>query len=349
MRPTATLNSATLIVGPSWVGDMVMAQALFRLLKAEQPDRPLDVLAPAWSLPIVARMPEVRRGIPAEISHGEIGLAKRRRIARDLKKEGYEQAIVLPRSFKSALIPWLARIPRRTGFRGESRFGLINDVRPFDPGLLNQTVKRFTALGCDLTQSLPEPQYPRLSVDRERQQILLKTLHLDTGLPVVAMMPGAEYGPAKCWPLENYAALARHLDSAGFAVWLLGSEKDGDAGDTIASGSAATNLCGKTSLADVIDLLGCTEQAVSNDSGLMHIAAAVGTHVHGIYGSSSPHFTPPLTDRRDVHYLDLECSPCFERDCPLGHLRCLRELTPQTILASIRRVSGDIGEHADKN
>ncbi|MGI9235230.1 MAG: lipopolysaccharide heptosyltransferase II [Woeseiaceae bacterium] len=349
MRPSATLKSATLIVGPSWVGDMVMAQALFRLLKAEKPDRPLDVLAPAWSLPIVERMPEIRRGIAAETSHGEIGLAKRRRIATDLKKESYEQAIVLPRSFKSALIPWLARIPRRTGFRGESRFGLINDVRPFDPGLLDQTVKRFTALGCDLAQPLPEPHYPRLSIDRESQQSLLKSLQLDTRNSVVGMMPGAEYGPAKCWPLENYATLARHLDSAGYAVWLLGSEKDRLAGDTIAAGSAAINLCGKTSLADVIDLLECTEQVVSNDSGLMHIAAAVGTHVHGIYGSSSPHFTPPLTDRRDVHYLDLECSPCFERDCPLGHLRCLRELTPDTILTSMRRVGGDVGESADKN
>lgn len=348
MRPSETLKSATLIVGPSWVGDMVMAQALFKLLKAEQPERPLDVLAPAWSLPIVARMPEIRRGIAAETAHGEIGLAKRRRIAKDLKKEGYEQAIVLPRSFKSALIPWLARIPRRTGFRGESRFGLINDVRPFDPGELDQTVKRFMALGCDLSQPLSETRFPRLSIDKERQQTLLETLQLDTRIPVVAMMPGAEYGPAKCWPLQNFATLAQHLDREGFSVWLLGSEKDRVAGDAIAADSAAINLCGTTSLADVIDLLGCAEQAVSNDSGLMHIAAAVGTHVHGIYGSSSPHFTPPLTERRDVHYLDLECSPCFERECPLGHMRCLKELTPETILTSIRRIRGEIGDHIDK-
>lgn len=320
-----------------------MAQALFKLLKAEQPDRPLDVLAPAWSLPIIARMPEIRRGIAAETGHGEIGLAKRRRVARSLKEESYEQAIVLPRSFKSALIPWLARIPRRTGFRGESRFGLINDVRAFDPRVLDQTVKRFLALGMDQgaadAEMLPKIRFPRLSVDADRQRALLETLQLESRKPVLAMMPGAEYGPAKCWPLDHFAMLARQLDANGYHVWVLGSEKDRGAGETIADNNAAINLCGKTMLADVIDLLGFAEQAVSNDSGLMHIAAAVGAHVHGLYGSSSPHFTPPLTERRDVHYLDLECSPCFERECPLGHLRCLRELTPEAIFDRVRRVT----------
>jgi heptosyltransferase-2 len=355
LRSPANLNTATLIVGPSWVGDMVMAQALFKRLKSERPDRALDVLAPAWSLPIVERMPEVRRGIAAETAHGEIGLAKRRRIARSLQDEGYQHALVLPRSLKSALIPWLARIPRRTGFRGESRFGLINDVRPFDAKVLDQTVKRFLALGLDAGVSdvppLSSGEYPGLSIDDERQQVLRSNLELDEQGPVVAMMPGAEYGEAKCWPLEYFAALARQLDGDGYAVWVLGSEKDRAAGDAIAANSAAINLCGKTSLADVIDLLACAQHAVSNDSGLMHIAAAVGSHVHGIYGSSSPHFTPPLTARRDIHYLDLDCSPCFERQCPLGHLRCLKELAPESILESIRRAgtsAGDFPENVDK-
>lgn len=355
MRSPTNLNTATLIVGPSWVGDMVMSQALFKRLKSERPDRSLDVLAPAWSLPIVERMPEVRRGIAAETAHGEIGLAKRRRIARSLQDEGYQQAIVLPRSLKSALIPWLARIPRRTGFRGESRFGLINDVRPFDAKVLDQTVKRFLALGLDAGVSdvppLSSAEYPGLSIDNERQQVLRSNLELDEQGPVVAMMPGAEYGEAKCWPLEYFALLARQLASDGYAVWVLGSEKDRAAGDAIATSSAAINLCGKTSLADVIDLLACAQHAVSNDSGLMHIAAAVGSHVHGIYGSSSPHFTPPLTARRDIHYLDLDCSPCFERQCPLGHLRCLKELAPESILESIRGAgtsAGDFPDNVDK-
>ena len=181
---------------------------------------------------------------------------------------------------------------------------------------------------------------------------MLQTLQLDDSRPVVAMMPGAEYGPAKCWPLDYFASLARQLDANGYAVWVFGSDKDRGSGDIIAGSSAAINLCGKTTLADVIDLLGCVEQAVSNDSGLMHIAAAVGIHVHGVYGSSSPHFTPPLTERRDVHYLDLECSPCFERECPLGHLRCLKDLSAEAILARITQAGENavtFGENSDKS
>ncbi|MGI9248811.1 MAG: lipopolysaccharide heptosyltransferase II [Woeseiaceae bacterium] len=351
MRSQASLIPATLIVGPSWVGDMVIAQALFKLLKANEPDRALDVLAPAWSLPIVARMPEIRRGIASETGHGEVGLVKRWRIAKSLGNQRYDRAIVLPRSFKSALIPWFARIPKRSGFRGESRFGLINDVRAFDKTILDQTVKRFTALGVESGQSLPPVLNPELSTDIERQREIVDTLSLDTRRPVIAMMPGAEYGPAKCWPLDHFAELARQLGVAGYAIWIMGSDKDSVAGQFIAEQSSALNLCGKTSLEDVIDLLGLCEQAVSNDSGLMHIAAAVGIHVHGIYGSSSPGFTPPLTERCDVHYLDLPCSPCFERECPLGHLNCLRELTPGALLKPVQRASaqnGPIDENISK-
>lgn len=334
-------SPATLIVGPSWVGDMVMAQALFILLKRRAPDTQIDVLAPAWSLPIVARMPEIRRGIAAETGHGELGLGKRRRIAYSLRDEGYGHAIVLPRSLKSALIPWLARIPRRTGFRGESRYGLINDMRPFDKDVLDQTVKRFAALGLEPGEALVEVPFPALSVDAQKQAATTASLGVATDRPVVAMMPGAEYGPAKCWPIEYFAELAGSLASDGFDVWVLGSDKDAAAGEQIAAASPAHNLCGRTSLEDVIDLLGYAEQAVSNDSGLMHIAAAVGSHVHGIYGSSSPGFTPPLTDARDIHWLDLDCSPCFERTCPLGHLRCLRDLgverLHEAVIAAHRR------------
>lgn len=318
-----------------------MAQALFKLLKDREPDTALDVLAPAWSLPIVARMPEIRRGIAAEIRHGEVGLSKRWRIARSLKEQRYRRAIVLPRSFKSALIPWLARIPRRTGFRGESRFGLINDVRAFDRTALDQTVKRFIALGIDSGLPLPAFANPGLTTDSERQRRLVEELRLDVTRPVIAMMPGAEYGPAKCWPLDYFAALGRELCDAGYTIWIMGSEKDRPSGHYVAEHSPAVDLCGKTSLADVIDLLGLAEQAISNDSGLMHIAAAVGTHVHGVYGSSSPEFTPPLTDHRDIHYLGLDCSPCFERECPLGHLNCLRDLRPETIRNRVRIASAE--------
>lgn len=329
-------SPATLIVGPSWVGDMVMAQALFILLNDRKPGTAIDVLAPEWSLPIVARMPEIRRGIAADTGHGELGLGKRRRIGYALRDEGYEQAIVLPRSLKSALIPWFARIPTRTGFRGESRYGLINDMRPFDRSVLDQTVKRYVELGLEPGEALAAVPYPALTVDPEHQQAVMRSLGILTERPVIALMPGAEYGPAKCWPLEYFAELSELLDNEGFDVWVLGSDKDAPAGERIASASAAQNLCGRTSLEDVIDLLGHAEQAISNDSGLMHVAAAVGTHVHGIYGSSSPAFTPPLTASRDIHWLDLECSPCFERTCPLGHLRCLKELSVSRLHAAVK-------------
>ena len=315
---------------------MVMAQALFRLLKQREPERFLDVLAPAWSLPIVARMPEVRTGIAAETAHGEIGLRKRRRIARKLRAAEYDRAIVLPRSFKAALVPWFARIPVRTGFRGETRFVLINDMRPFDREVLDQTVKRFVALGLERDEELPEAlPYPALDVSADNQARCIAELGLDTGRPAIAMMPGAEYGPAKCWPLENFTSLAARLDEAGLAVWVLGSDKDRAAGETIATGSRAVNLCGRTTLGDVIDLLAACEQAVSNDSGLMHVAAAVGIHVHGIFGSSSPKFTPPLSKSREIHEISLDCRPCFERECPLGHLNCLKGISVASVFDKI--------------
>jgi heptosyltransferase-2 len=325
---------ATLIVGPSWVGDMVMAQSLFIHLKQREPDRPIDVLAPGWSLPVVARMPEVRSGIDAQTGHNELGIGKRRSIARRLRGQ-YDHAIVLPRSLKAGLVPWFAGIETRVGFRGEMRYLLLNDIRSLDRSILDQTVKRFLALGLDANEALPSAPYPALRVSPENQQAVMRRLNLSSDRPVVAMMPGAEYGPAKCWPFDYFAELASLLTADGFDVWILGSAKDDVAGAAIAELSPVINLCGKTSLEDVIDLLGYAEHAVSNDSGLMHVAAAVGTKTHAIYGSSSPSFTPPLTDACDIHYLDIDCSPCFERECPLGHLRCLKEIEPISVHAGI--------------
>lgn len=328
-------SSPILVVGPSWVGDMIMAQSLFKFLKIREPDRAIDLVAPAWSLPVIARMPEVRRGVVLPLAHGEIGLSKRWRLARGLHKENYGQAIVLPRSMKAALLPMFAGIPRRSGYRGEMRFGVINDMRPFDKRVLNQTVKRFLALGLSPGESLPEIPEPSLSVSTENQERLVRDFKLDTGKPVVAMMPGAEFGPAKCWPIEYFSELAALLRDQGKDVWVLGSAKEKPLGEAIASASGAQDLCGRTELVDVIDLLALARHAVSNDSGLMHVAAAAGTHVIGLYGSTSPGFTPPLTARKTLHYLNLSCSPCFQRECPLGHLRCLRDIRPVDVLPDI--------------
>jgi heptosyltransferase-2 len=315
---------------------MVMAQSLFKLLKSRHPEVSLDVLAPAWSLPIIARMPEVRKGVVLPAGHGELLLRRRWQLGRSLRAEQYRQAIVLPRSLKAALVPWFAGIPTRTGFRGEMRFHLINDMHEFDERRLDQTVKRFLALGLAPDEPLPDVPRPRLEVSAGNQRAVMERLGVATDKPVIAMMPGAEYGPAKRWPIEYFKSLAEQLAGNGYAIWVLGSSRDVEAGGVIASGGHALNLCGQTGLEDVIDLLGYCVQAVSNDSGLMHIAAAVETRVVALYGSSSPGFTPPLTPNRVVHYLGIGCSPCFQRECPLGHLRCLREITPDAVLESIR-------------
>lgn len=331
-------EAAILVIGPSWVGDMVMSHALFQLLRSRYPESPIDVVAPDWSLPLLARMPEIRSGIALPLAHGELGLRRRFEIGRELGAAGYAQAIVLPRSLKAALLPWFARVPRRTGFRGEMRFGLINDMRALDRTVLDQTGKRFLALGVARDEPLPDMPQPNLEVSRDNQQRLIASLQLQTDKPVIALLPGAEYGPAKCWPLDYFRDLAAMLGQAGFAVWVLGSVAEHAAGEHIAANGAARNLCGETALADAIDLLAYCRQAVSNDSGLMHVAAAAGIHVNAIYGSSTPLYTPPLTARSNIHYLGLECSPCFERQCPLGHLRCLREIRPETVFAGIRQV-----------
>jgi heptosyltransferase-2 len=328
-----------LIVGPSWVGDMVMAQSLYRLLTQREPQAEIHVVAPPWSLPILERMDEVARAIELPVAHGEIGFAKRHAIGKALRSEAYTHAIVLPRSMKSALVPFFARVPVRTGFRGEWRYGLINDMRAFDLERLDQTVKRFVELGLAAGETdEPTLEYPRLRVDPQAQALTLERLGLQHTENVVALLPGAEYGPAKQWPVQSYTDLAGRLACVGIAVWVLGSEKERELGRSIADAAgheAVRNLCGETSLGDVVDLLGAARVAVTNDSGLLHVAAAVGTHVVAVYGSSSPRMTPPLTSKKHVFHLDLECSPCFERECPLGHLRCLRDIGVDEVCSTV--------------
>jgi heptosyltransferase II len=327
-----------LVVGPSWVGDMVLAQSLYKLLRRRAPQTEIDVVAPPWSMPLLDRMPEVARGIELAVGHGELALRVRRTLGRRLAEEGYARAIVLPRSFKAALVPFFAGVPVRTGFLGEGRWGLINDVRPFDAKRLDQTVKRFAVLGCEAGEELPGV-LPRPTLDARFASFaaLDERLGLTGGGAAVGLMPGAEYGPAKQWPAERFGELAARLAAEGLRVWVLGSAKERALGDAIAAADAmgrVRNLCGETRLDEAVDVLAACTVAVTNDSGLMHIGAAVDTHVVAIYGSSSPDFTPPLTDESTIIRLGLECSPCFERTCPLGHLRCLRDIGVERVLAA---------------
>ncbi|MCW4152050.1 lipopolysaccharide heptosyltransferase II [Halomonas sp. 18H] len=330
-----------LIVGPAWVGDMVMAQSLFKTLKARQPDARIGVVAPAWSRPILERMDEVEEVAALEVGHGEFGWANRRQLAAELRGR-FDRAIILPRSWKAALVPFLARIPQRVGFTGEQRYGLLNERRHLDKTILDQTVKRFVALGLPADEAtggdfaLPRPA---LRQDADNLAQLREQLGLSSG-PAIAMMPGAEYGPAKQWPLAYFRELAEALVAHGHEVRVMGGPKDAAAGDTIAEGIAGVhNLCGRTRLGDAVDLLADCVQAVTNDSGLMHVAAAAGTRIQAVYGSSSPAYTPPLTPDADIHYLALECSPCFQRTCPLGHTNCLNQISPPRLLEAILAAS----------
>ncbi|MFW2404625.1 MAG: lipopolysaccharide heptosyltransferase II [Gammaproteobacteria bacterium] len=337
----SSADDRILIAGPAWVGDMVMAQSLFKLLREQSPRAVIDVVAPAWSEPILDRMAEVRRTVTLAVGHGELKLGERFRVGRALRAERYTRAIVMPRSFKAALVPFFATIPRRTGFRGELRYGLLNDVRRLDKRRLDQTVKRFMALGLPPDAALPAPPYPELATDADNRARLMTQLGAGSR-DVVALMPGAAYGPAKCWPIEYYGELAAALAADDIVVAVLGSKGERDVGERIraAGGDGVFNLCGETRLEETVDVLSIARAAVTNDSGLMHVAAAAGTHVVAIYGSSSADFTPPLTDRKTIISLGLECSPCFERECPLGHLRCLRDITPDRVLADVLSVPG---------
>ena len=334
--------TSILVVGPSWVGDTVISQSLLKLLRQRNPAAQIDCLAPPWTLPLLARMPEVRHGISNPFGHGAFRLGERRALGKTLRERNYDHALVLPNSWKSALIPWFAGIPRRTGFRGEARWGLLNDLRRLDPVALPQMVQRFAALALPAGTTLPSPlPLPALQSTAAQQQQLLARLGLDTDKnkdkPVVAFCPGAEYGPAKRWPEAHFAALARMLAARGCMVWLVGSPKDHAVAETIVQGSAGAciNLCGKTDIAEAADLLAAARLVVTNDSGLMHIAAAVGRPVIALYGSSSPLFTPPLSPDARILKLDIECSPCFKRECPLGHFKCLNDLSPERVFAAI--------------
>ncbi len=386
-----------LVVGPSWVGDMVMAQSLFMVLKRLHPDCAIDVLAPAWSRPLLAAMPEVRASLDMPVGHGSLEWSTRRDIAETLRGL-YDWAIVLPNSLKSALIPWMARIPRRTGWRGEMRYGLLNDLRRLDEKALPLMVQRFVALAYDKGQEkVSDVPHPALHLDPSRVAEIATRFGVGAGqanrtaavagggvgeadgsqpLPageqasstprsidwssatarvmlearadkrskVLGLCPGAEFGLAKQWPEAHYAALARAHLAAGGEVWLFGSAKDRTVTQAITARldegyERVKDLAGQTSLEEAVALLSLTHQVVSNDSGLMHVAAALRRPLVAVYGSTSPEFTPPLGDKARIVRTGISCSPCFKRECPYGHYQCLRDLPPRMVIDALKDLS----------
>ena len=343
-------STKILVLGPAWVGDMVLAQAMFKTLKINNPNCIIDVAAPAWTLPLLERMPEVSAKIALPFKHGKLAFWQRIKFGRSLKNVNYTQAIILTNSFKSALLPWAAGIKKRTGFLGEMRVGLINDIRPLDKTKLKKTVERFVTLGLDKNEPLPNTiPNPHLITSPETAWILAsrycilnekEKLHDNSkgiNRKVLGLCPGAEYGEAKRWPAEYYATVANDALSKGWQVWLFGSEKD--VAVTTEINQLTQNKCvdlgGKTKLGEAIDLMSLCDTVISNDSGLMHIAAALNKNLIAIFGSSDPYHTPPMSEKAAIHYLNLDCSPCFKRKCPLTHLNCLKHINPQQIIQQV--------------
>ena len=332
-----------LIVAPSWIGDTIMAQPLFARLHARYPGLQLDALAPRWVAPVLQRMAEIGEVIDNPFAHGQLSLKGRWRLGRDLAGRGYDAAYILPNSLKSALVPFLAGIPQRIGFTGEARYGLINIHHRLDKAALPLMVERFAQLAEAPGVAPSKPvAYPRIRSSAADQQKTLGELALERPARIVAFCPGAEYGPAKRWPAAHFAALAGKLAERGYAIWLFGSPKDHAVAEKIAqlAPGLCRNLCGATTLDQAVDLLAVTDLVVCNDSGLMHVAAALNRPLVTLYGSSSPGFTPPLSDRAAILSLKLACSPCFKRECPLGHFDCLNKLSPDMVFeAALKRIA----------
>ena len=336
-----------LIIAPNWIGDAVMSQPLLAELKAQYPDSNIDILASTWVAPVYRACNEVSEVIEAKFEHKQLQWALRKQLAKDLQAKNYQACFILPNSFKSALIPWLANIPFRVGYRGELRYGLIN-VSLENPSKVNRPpmVEHYLALSQllqDGDENSLDKLTPTLNVSTQAKQSVEQRL-ASTNINANSLFvfcSGAEYGPTKRWPTAHFAKLVQNLlaEQASAQIILLGGKGDHALAQEIQTQANTPvnlhNWCGSTSLDEAIALIGMAKTVVSNDSGLMHIAAALKTPQVAIFGSSDPAHTPPLSNKAKVIWLNLPCSPCHKKICPLGHLQCLNDILPQQVLATL--------------
>jgi len=335
-----------LVVGPSWVGDMVMSQSLLLRLKADYPECNIDVLAPDWCRPVLARMPQINRAIPMPVGHGALQWGVRKTLAEKLRPHHYDQSIILPNSLKSALVPWMAKIAKRTSWRGEMRYGLVNDIRKLDKNAFPLMVQRYIALAepeKDSAEQLKPLLRPCLQIDIEQQQAVFSQYKLRED--VIAFCPGAEFGPAKRWPHYHFATLASLLIAQGKQIVCLGSAKDTAAIEQIKARLSDdecahfVDVSGKTSLTQAIDILDRVSAIVSNDSGLMHIGAAVDTPMLALYGPTSPDFTPPLSDNAEVIRLIEGFLKVRKGDAEQGYHQSMIDITPGLVFDKLQMMA----------
>lgn len=335
----------TLIIGPSWVGDMMMSQSLYRTMKTLNPEHEIDVMAPGWCRSLLNKMPEVSKAIPMPIGHGKLALKQRYQLGKSLRNDNYQQAIILPNSLKSALIPFFAQIPKRTGWKGEQRYGLLNDIRTLDKQAFPLMVERYIALAYAKNNiisagDLPKPLlFPKLMVKNEEMIVTKAQFNLPEQTPLIGFCPGAEFGPAKRWPDYHYAKLADMLVEQEAKIIIFGSEKDRQVGDAIIHQMAfperCINLAGTTSLEQAVNLLACCKAVISNDSGLMHIAAALDRPLVALYGPSSPDFTPPLSDKAEIIRLITGYNKIRRGESQEGYHQSLIDIKPELVFEKL--------------
>lgn len=348
----------TLIIGPSWVGDMMMSQSLYRSLKANHPEIEIDVMAPEWCRALLNKMPEVNQAIAMPIGHGKLALKERYQLGKSLSHHGYDHAIVLPNSFKSALIPFFAHIPKRTGWKGEMRYGLLNDIRTLDKRAFPLMVERYIALAypkksIKSAQDLPQPLlYPKLMVTHEDIKKTKAGFSLSDDTPLIGFCPGAEFGPAKRWPDYHYATLANMLVEQNVKIIIFGSKKDREVGDAIiqqmTNSHSCINLAGLTSLEQAVNLIACCKAIITNDSGLMHIAAALNRPLVALYGPSSPNFTPPLSDKAEIIRLITGYHKVRKGDAKLGYHQSLIDIQPALVMEKLMQLLSRIEKQGEQ-
>jgi heptosyltransferase II len=329
-------NNPVLVVPYMWIGDFVRCHSVVKLLRTRFPNRPVDILTTTLCAPLADYMPGVRRGVVADLPRRRLALAKQIDIAQRLKREGYGTSLVMPSTWKSTLAPFLAGIPERIGWVGEARFILLNDARWGRlklPRMVDQCAALALPQGAKLPAEWPKPELkvPPAEIAAWRQKRGLTTRQ------AVALAPGA-VGPAKRWTIAGYAALTRRLLADGLAVWVLGGPGERAAAQEIVGDTEARDLTG-TDLREAIFALAAAAAAVSNDSGLLHVAAAAGTPTVGIFGPTSPwHWAPlnPLAATIQAKN-ELPCRPCHKPICRFGHHRCMVEIPPDDVYLATSR------------